>query len=406
MKRLLSVLVFLFSVATLSGCGSNGSSAAPPPDLTATAGDGRVTLTWTMEPGVQYWVYYAPAASISVDNWTLIPGSHALVDVSSPLTIGGLVNGTTYAFTMDARRNQGPRGAGAPSVAAVPRLAGGVWTAGSGGGTADLAGVTFGTVGTTIEFAAVGAGGTILTSTDGLTWNSVTQSATTANLNAVCYGGSAFVAAGAGGVVLYSTDLATWTAETSATASAVNGVATAGSNHFVAIGAGGAATYSTDGVTWTAATSGTANDLLGVTFGNALYVAVGAGGTILTSPDGVTWTAQTSNTTANLTSVAWGIDSSTTTYRFVAVGAGGTLLTSTDGVTWTALTALPIGNINSVTYGTQFILVGDGGVIYSSTTGTSWQAESSGTTSNLAAIARTGYSYVAVGAGGTHLLSQ
>lgn len=405
MKWLLGVLVSLSLLAGISGCGSSGHSANPPTDLTATAGDGRVTLTWTMEPGVQYWAYYAPGTSITVDNWATTTGSAAMMNVSSPLVVSGLTNGTTYAFTMDARVDSGPRGDGAPSITAVPRLAGSAWVAGTAIGSADLRAVAYGTVSSNM-FVAVGDGGTIASSSDGASWTTVTNGVSTANLNAIAFGGASYVAAGADGTLLYSTDAVTWVAKTNPTTATINGLASNGSSHFVAVGAGGTIVYSDSGTTWTAATSGTTSDLLAVTYGNGLYAAVGSGGTVLTSSDGATWTARTSGTTSNLAGVAYGTDSSSSTALFVAVGASGAVVTSTDGATWTALSPLSTGNINAIAYVTQFVLAGNGGTIQTSTTGSTWTAQTSGTTANLYGVGRSTSSYVAVGAGGTNLLAR
>jgi hypothetical protein len=395
------VFAATLGMLSLSGCGA-GSSASPPNDLTVTAGDGQVTLNWTADSSVQYWVYYAPASSISVDNWTTIVGARALMNVSPPLVINGLVNGTTYAFTMDGRVNNGPRGSGSPSVTAVPRPAGGIWTVGASLGAQDLNAATYGAVGGNI-FVVVGAGGKIVTSLDGITWTTLSNTASTADLNAVAFGGASYVAAGSGGAILYSTDGITWASDVSPTSNALLGLTTNGASAFVGVGAAGTIVYSADGVNWSTATSGTTNDLLAVAYGNGLYVAVGTSGTLLTSTDGVTWTAESSNTSLNLRSIAYGINAATSTSLFVAVGASGALVASTDGVTWTSYGSLPVANINSIIYGTQFVLVGDSGIIYTSTTGTAWQTQSSGTTNNLKAVARSTYSYSAVGASGTNL---
>jgi hypothetical protein len=387
----------------LSGCGSNGSSASPPSDLAVTAGDGQVTLKWTMASNDQYWVYYAPASSISVDNWTTIAGSKAIRNTSSPLVISGLVNGTTYAFTMDARVNGGPGGSGTPSITAVPRLAGAAWMSGATIGTSDLNAATYGIVGGNL-FMAVGAGGKIASSLDGTTWTTL-NSTSSVDLNAIAFGGASYVAAGASGTILYSNDGVNWAAETSATNNPIYGLATNSASAFVGVGASGTIVYSTNGVNWAAATSGTTNDLLAVTYGNGRYVAVGTGGTLLTSTDAVNWTAEASNTTLNLKSIAYGTNASTSTTLFVAVGASGALIASTDGVTWAPYGSLPVNNINSITFGSQFVLVGDSGIIYTSTTGTSWQVQSSGTGNNLKAVTHNAFSYSAVGASGTNLLA-
>ena len=111
----------LFLAAFLAACGGGGSSAPPPPGgITATAGDGQVTITWTADAGVDYWLMYA--ATASAINMKSPPGNHAWITsgVTSPLVITGLTNGVTYSFAMDGRISGGPGGTQTPSVSATP----------------------------------------------------------------------------------------------------------------------------------------------------------------------------------------------------------------------------------------------------------------------------------------------
>jgi hypothetical protein len=386
-----------------------------------------------MAPDVQYQVYYAPnVTSITTDNsaWISVPGVRFVLpkQAVSPLIIGGLANGTSYAFTIDGRINDGPAGRSAPSVTATPRLAGASWTGAlTPFGSANLNAVTYGSLGGNI-YLAVGDGGALASSTNGSTWTALTNpsAAPAANLNAVAFGGTSYVAAGASGTLLYSADGIAWSAATTnpvANTTTLNSL-TYGASGYVAVGtdsAGAGVIFrSADGQNWSAASTGAGgNALLAVGYGSGRYVAVGVGGALLTSTDGgVNWTAPTSIPAGllDLRAVVYGIDASTLTTttaaigRFVAAGASGALLTSTDGLTWTAIdnatSGLPLTHINGITYGTQFVLVGDGGAVYTSTSGTSWLAAASGATSNLKAVAHNSYSYSAVGALGANLLAQ
>ncbi|MEK7738077.1 MAG: hypothetical protein AAB319_10030, partial [Pseudomonadota bacterium] len=116
--RIFRLLVVVLATAiSVSGCLNTGSSAPPPTSgLTLAPGDGRITVSWEMAPGVEYWLFYAPASSISTTNWTSVAGGRALINVTSPLLLTGVANGLTYAFTVNARIDGGPGGAGAPSV--------------------------------------------------------------------------------------------------------------------------------------------------------------------------------------------------------------------------------------------------------------------------------------------------
>lgn len=112
----------LFLAVFLAACGGGSGSSAPPPTggITATAGDGQVTITWTADANVDYWLMYAATASaIDMKN---PPGNHAWITsgVTSPLVITGLTNGVTYSFAMDGRISGGPGGAQTPSVSATP----------------------------------------------------------------------------------------------------------------------------------------------------------------------------------------------------------------------------------------------------------------------------------------------
>jgi len=111
----------LFLAAFLAACGGGGSSAPPPTGgITATAGDGQVTITWVADAGVDYWLMYAATAT-PIDMKSP-PGNHAWLTtgVTSPLVISGLTNGVTYSFAMNGRISGGPGGAQAPSVSATP----------------------------------------------------------------------------------------------------------------------------------------------------------------------------------------------------------------------------------------------------------------------------------------------
>lgn len=412
MRRFLMLLMAILASLLTAGCGSSGHSAdAPVAGLTLVPGDGVITATWAMEPGVNYWMFFAPSAGITTSNWTTIAGSLSVIDVNSPFIATGLSNGTVYSFTVNGRVGGGPGGPGTPSVSAIPRLAGTAtaslpapWTAGTALGASDLRGVTWGT-----KFVAVGAAGVMYSSPDGVAWTKTT-SPVVSNLNAVLYA-NIYNAVGDGGVLLYSTDAVTWTAEVSGTAKNLYGIA-AGVGKIVVVGAGGTIISTTDGINWTAAaSSGTAttNDLFAVTsYRNNLWIAVGAKGTVLTSPDANTWTAVNSNTPLDLKGITHGISATTRAPIFVAVGASGALVTSLDALTWTSQPAIGTGAsaLAGVIWGTQFIAVGSGGGIFTSTDGTGWASQPSTTASNLNAIAHAPYSYSVVGTAGVNLLAK
>ena len=69
----------------------------------------------------------------------------------------------------------------------------------------------------------VGVNGTILTSTDGISWTSRT-SGSSSNLNDVIYGNGLYIVVGASGTIITSSDGTSWTERTSGTTNQLNAV--------------------------------------------------------------------------------------------------------------------------------------------------------------------------------------
>jgi len=406
MKRIAADILIIAASLILASCGvvGSGKSASPPAGgINVVAGDTRVTVSWVAESNVQYWLSYSTSSSaVTSASSNSFPGGGIMMNVSSPLVIPGLVNGSTYYFTMDARISGGPGGASTPVVSATPRYAGVAplpWNAGVALGTNDLRGTTFGTTFATSvanPVVAVGAGGALFSSPDGITWTP-RSSGVASDLNAVLFETSAYVAVGAGGVILNSSDGLTWQIGTSKTANALNGLASNGAGVFIAVGANGTIVSYTIAAGGTLVTSGTSNNLNAVAFTGGRTVAVGAGGVIVTSADGVNWTTVASGTTQDLNAVTYGAG------RFVAVGAAGTVVTSTDGITWTVRPAITPKNLAAVTIGSQFVAAGSGGSLFTSLDGITWSAQASGTSNDLKAAASGNGGYSLVGAAGTNL---
>jgi len=204
------------------------------------------------------------------------------------------------------------------------------WTSqASGAGSKLLGGVSW----TGSQFVAVGEGGTIVTSPDGITWT-LQASGTPNQLAAVGASGTRLVVTESNStMVLTSPDGVTWTSRpTSNSVQSLGGVAGSGTQ-FVVVGTtttfAGAVLTSPDGVSWTAQDAGVSSGLSGVVWSGTQFVAVG--GAIATSPDGVTWTERTNPYPGEfLSSVAW-----SGTQFVAAAGSHAAILTSPDGVTWT-----------------------------------------------------------------------
>jgi hypothetical protein len=131
------------------------------------------------------------------------------------------------------------------------------------------------------RFVAVGTGGVIATSEDGLGWV-VRSSGTTADLLAVASGEEGVVATGQGGTVLGSSEGIAWRTRQSGLAVNLSAVVWA-RGAYVAVGDGGRIVVSRNGVDWVSRASGVANRLSGIGFGSGRFVAVGDTGTVLAS---------------------------------------------------------------------------------------------------------------------------
>jgi len=149
-----------------------------------------------------------------------------------------------------------------------------------------------------------------------------------------------------------------------------------------------------------------------VAFGNGLYVAVGVDATIATSPDGTTWTVRRMSTafsTLNGIEFANGL--------FVAVGmgsparAGGALImTGTDGANWSVVDSVA-DTVNAQLLdvahgGGTWVAVGFGGTkVLSSTDGRTWTQRATPGSAIPAKVAYGAGRFVASGSGNTALTS-
>jgi photosystem II stability/assembly factor-like uncharacterized protein len=271
------------------------------------------------------------------------------------------------------------------------------------------------------QLVAVGDGGTIITSLDGITWvNRGDTSVTKNKIFSVIWSGAKYVAVGDAGTVITSPDGATWTKANSVTTDQLKSVAWTGSQ-FVAVGGfmnvstqvnSNRVITSPDGVTWTDRGSPGSGMWNGVIWTGTTLVAVGEddngssaySSVVYTSTDGLTWTSQDAHTQyMGLYSVAYSGS------NYVAVGGPVTYcgLTSTDGITWSNA---GLGNgqyFRGVAWGkNRYVAVGDNGKIFSSASGSSWDSLTSGVYSKLYSVTYTGSQYVVVGATGTILTSN
>ena len=150
------------------------------------------------------------------------------------------------------------------------------WTVQASGTASNLYGISY----VNGNFIAVGASGTLLTSTDGTTWTTQ-ASMTGSNLRGVAYGASTYIAVGDTGAIVSSPDAATWTVQASPTAESFRAISFGPDNQFVAVGTAGVNAYSSTGLdgSWLPPITNNAGSIdLNAIAPNLLYIAVGAAG--------------------------------------------------------------------------------------------------------------------------------
>jgi len=391
------------SLFILSGCqGKSDPPSDAPTGVAATAGDGVVLMSWDELPELTYWIFYSQGGSVSIGQ----SGTIAIKNAVSPRAVIGLANDLPYSLLVNATQNGSAAGPNSPTVTAMPRLAGNIWTQGSLQGNQDLNALAFNGLG---RYVTVGEGATIFagdfnyghTNPVGVTvWSPPTTPPTSppglppfGDLKAVIFNGF-FVALGSNGFVATSGDGLTWTTALSGVQNAgvtgLNGLAFGfvnGNATYIAVGNNGQIYTTNDlNLEWTRVTSAnTSNDLTSIAVLNGFFVITGSNGTLLISTDVQNWTQQQTGLPPNTTlrsaafmPNAFGLPGAVS---YAVVGDGGAVVTTTpDQVqrdpnnsnlvlpgTW-ATTLIPgAQNLRSVTVGgatgTRFLAVGQGGAV-------------------------------------------
>jgi hypothetical protein len=246
-------------------------------------------------------------------------------------------------------------------------------------------------------FVAVGTGGIILSSQDGVNWESASISSD--YFNGITFADNKYVVVGNSGAVYTSSNASNWISQVSGTVQELFEVAY-GSNLFVSVGCQGTIITSPTGVNWSSQTGINSCDIYGVTYGNGLYVATGLNGYIQTSSDAITWTEQNSLTGEELTAVNYGGG------KYITVGTNGTILYSANGVDWLAANSGVSAQIGAVIYANnQYVAVTRDGGVLTSPDGVVWSTQVTNNVSPLYGIAYSNGQFVAVGTQGTILTS-
>ena len=260
------------------------------------------------------------------------------------------------------------------------------------------------------SFIAVGDGGSIITSDDGIVWNNIT-SGTTEFLYGISYNSDNLRIVGGKKTLLISSSLKSWDRHAFLNdgeysdiraishgndeyalvwgigqISAISGKSlwgnkcgnnemhglAYGNNVYVAVGDAGSIFSANDG-SCENKVSNTTSPLRAITYGNNLFIAVGYGGTIITSTDGNSWASRNSNTSNDLLGIAY------INNKYIAVGGAGTILSSSDGITWELLNSGVSEDLYGIAYGeNNFVAVGMEGVIITSTDTNTWTKRLSG----------------------------
>ena len=213
------------------------------------------------------------------------------------------------------------------------------------------------------QFVIVGDSGKVLTSSDGIAWNTQTSGVST-NLNKILYDSTndLYVAVGDTGTLIISNNGSTWISQTTNTSANLNCIAVwPGTNlTYIAVGDSGTVITShqyTNPMTWTARTSGITANLYSVTVGNNTAVAVGAAGNViisnLTASLGATWLNSISHVSDDIYSVnyiSWVVNAVTYS-EFFGVGNNAVGIASVDGTTWFNLDLPSTNHLSSIVYG-------------------------------------------------------
>ncbi len=98
----------------------SGTTPSAPTGVTATPGDGQVTVSWNPVSGAtSYNVYMASQSGVTKSNYNTLSDGMLHSDATTPFVDTGLTNGTAYYFVVTAANNNG-EGAESTEVTATP----------------------------------------------------------------------------------------------------------------------------------------------------------------------------------------------------------------------------------------------------------------------------------------------
>jgi hypothetical protein len=109
------ISLFAVIIVIIAGCGDR--EVPTPTGVTATPGNGQVTISWTAVTDVtSYNIYWSTTPGVTIANGTKITG------VASPYVQSGLINGITYYYVVTAVNTAG-ESTPSPQISAIPSVA-------------------------------------------------------------------------------------------------------------------------------------------------------------------------------------------------------------------------------------------------------------------------------------------
>jgi photosystem II stability/assembly factor-like uncharacterized protein len=213
------------------------------------------------------------------------------------------------------------------------------------------------------RFLAVGTGGLIATSKDGLSWKEI-ASPTTTELRDSAWGKGKFVIAGVG-LILYSASGADWKTANLPSEIASNEIIynlCFGDDKFVAVTSVGKILYSYDGITWQLSNIASGSLIYDVIYAGGQFVTVGDNAYGYYSQDGITWSQKGSYGFSSSRGIAYGDG------KYVVCASGKIVYSADSGASWTNVTPSSSVALHDILYNNGlFVGVGaQDGIMYSS----------------------------------------
>lgn len=223
------------------------------------------------------------------------------------------------------------------------------------------------------KLAMTNQGAAIYVTGDLKNWTNTIGTVTTKDLYSVTGGGPRWVAVGAGGTVVFSKDGIRWDLANTATAADLFKVVWTGKMYKV-VGDSGKVLSSGDGENWTSSSMGAAARLADLFWSDSIQLIVADSNRVYQSTDGSNWKVQKPGAGDGLDKIRYSGS------RWLLSGGSKAIYISTDGSVWTAANA-PADVTVPVWTGSAFLFT-PGFSVYSSLDGQAWKSYKSNTWSS------------------------